>query len=167
MLWLDGDELVDGAAEILGELGFAVRDMDATREENEPRHEDLRLTLPQVPGWEAIVEVKGYSSGVRTNDSGQVRKHRERFIKDEGRLPDLTLWLSNPFRTMDPSSRPAPDQNVHEAAENIGAVHVLVTDLYRQWALVASGDLEPETVVESLQGAAPGLWTPQIADATT
>lgn len=163
VLWLDGDELVEGAGEILGDFGFTVRDMDATRKENEPRHEDLRLTLAQVPGWEALVEVKGYSSGVRTNDSGQVRKHRERFIKDERRLPDLTLWLTNPHRGTDPSSRPVPDQNVREAAENIGAVHALATDLYKQWVLVTAGELEAEAVIQSLMDAEPGLWTPPDA----
>lgn len=159
-LWADGDDLAAAAGEILGELGFVVRDVDAERGESEPKREDLRLTLEGRPHWEAIVEVKGYTSGTRTNDSRQIRQHRERYLGENARLPDLTLWLANPFRTMDPSSRPAPDQNVREAAENIGAVHVLATDLYKQWALVAAGRLEAEGVIQSLVDAEPGLWIP-------
>ena len=159
-LWADGDELVAAVREILTALGFAVRDMDAELSQGEPRREDLRLTRRGVADWQAIVEVKGYTSGIKTNDARQIREHRERYIVEERRSPDLTLWFSNPYRTMDPSSRPTPDQNVKNAAETIGAVHVLVPDLYRQWALVAAGNLDSESVVQNLVNAAPGLWTP-------
>lgn len=160
ILWADGDNLVAAATEVLEGLGFKVHDMDARLREDEPKREDLRLTLPDHPGWEAIVEVKGYTKGTRTSDTRQIREHRDLYIEDEGRPPDLTMWLANPFRTMDPSSRPAPDQNVEEAAANVGAIHVQATDLYRQWALVAAGRLGAETVVQSLVSAASGLWTP-------
>ncbi len=165
VLWLDGDELATATSEILGDLGFTVRDMDVELEPGEQRREDLRLTLGEAAGWEAIVEVKGYTNGTKTSDSRQVREQRERYIKEETRAPDLTLWLCNPHREMDPSSRPRPDANVQEAAENIGAVHVLTTDLYKQWALVAAGSLDAEVVVQSLKDADPGLWTPPGADA--
>ena len=158
ILWTDGDDLVAAATEVLDDLGFKVRNMDADRSQGEPKREDLRLTLPDRPCWQAMVEVKGYTSGTRTNDARQIREHRERYIAEEGRLPDHTMWLANPFRTLDPSSRSAPDQNVKEAAANVGAAHVLVTDLYRQWAIVAAGRLEAESVVQSLVNAAPGLW---------
>ncbi len=164
-LWADGEALVEAIAEIACDLGFAVHDMDAELQDGAPKREDLRLTLEGVAEWGAIVEVKGYSSGTRTNDARQLREHRERYQGETGQLPDLTLWLCNPYREMDPSSRPTPDQNVHEAAENIGAVHVLATDLYRQWALVAAGSLDAEVVVQSLMDAEPGLWTPPGADA--
>lgn len=159
VLWADGDELVASAQKVLADLGFNVCDMDAERGEGEPKREDLRLTRDGVDGWEAMVEVKGYSSGTRTNDARQIREHRERYIAEERRLPDLTVWLANPYRTIDPSARPAPDQNVKDAAANIGAVHVLTTDLYRQWALVAAGSLDANIVVQSLVSADPGLWT--------
>ncbi len=160
ILWLDGDELVEAARGILGELGFTVRDMDAELEPRQQKREDLRLTLSDKSGWEAIVEVKGYTNSTRTSDSRQVREQRERYIKEENGEPDLTLWLCNPYRELDPSSRPTPDQNVSEAAEIVGAVHALTTDLYRQWALVAAGELDAEAVVQSLMDAEPGLWVP-------
>ena len=158
-IWADGVELVSAVKDVFSDLGFKVKDMDAELKENEPKREDLRLTLRDVPGWEAIVEVKGYSSGTKTNDARQIRQHRERYITGENRLPNLTIWLSNEYRTIDPSSRPVPDQNVKDAAELVGAVHVLSSDLYQQWALVATGRLDKEIVIKSLVNAAPGLWT--------
>ena len=163
-LWADGDDLVAAIKDVLAELGFTVRDIDAELKQNEPKREDLRLTLQEFPDWEAIVEVKGYPSGTKTNDARQIRQHRERYITEVGRLPDLTIWLSNEYRTMDPSSRPVPDQNVKDAAELIGTVHVLASDLYRQWSLVSAGSLDRETVIKSLMNAHPGLWTPPASD---
>ena len=159
-LWADGDDLTAAVQEMLADLGFTVRDMDADVGQDEPKREDLRLTLKDVSGWQAMVEVKGYTSGTRTNDARQIREHRDRYIEEEGRSPDLTVWLSNPYRRREPSSRPAPDQNLKDAAGAVGAVHVLAADLYRQWALVTAGSLEPEIVIQSLVKANPGLWTP-------
>ena len=129
-LWADGDDLTDAVSNLLTDLGFEVRDMDSELKQGEPKLEDLRLTLQGTSGWEAIVEVKGYTRGTRTNDARQIREHRDHYFGEKGRPPNIAVWLSNPHRTIDPSSRLAPDQNVKEAAENVGAVHVLVTDLY-------------------------------------
>ena len=166
-IWADGDDLVAAVQDMLTGLGFKVRDMDAELSQDQQKREDLRLTRRDDPKWQAIVEVKGYPSGTRTNDIRQIREHRELYIKEKGRYPDLTVWLANSYRTTDPSSRPAPDQNVKDAAENIGAVHVLSSDLYRQWALVAAGSLDAETVVQSLVNADPGLWTPPAPSSGT
>jgi len=160
VLWADGDELVAGVSEILVDFGFEIQDMDAGLQPNEPKHEDLRLTLLDRPGWEAIVEVKGYTNGTRTNDARQIREHREHYLAENGRLPDLTLWLANPFRQMDPSSRPTLGGNVGEAADNVGAVHALTVDLYQQWILIKTGALDANDVVQDLIGASPGHWSP-------
>ncbi len=162
-LWSDGDELTAAVSSLLAYLGFQVRDMDAGLEQGEPKREDLRLTLQDNLRWEAIVEVKGYSRGTRRNDSRQIREHRERYLREKGRAPDLTVWISNPFREIDPSSRPGPSQDISEAADIVGAVCVLASDLYRQWVLVKAGKLDAKTVVQSLKSAEPGLWTPQVA----
>lgn len=164
-IWADGDDLVAAVGDILDKLGFVVRYMDAERQQSEPKREDLRLTLVDCTGWEAIAEVKGYTKGTRTNDARQIREHRERYIGEKKSSPDLTLWIANTHRGIDPSSRPAPDSNVGEAAENIGAVHVLTTDLYRLWALVAAGSLEKAQAVQQLIDAAPGLWSLPAPDA--
>ena len=90
--------------------------MDEELEPNKPKREDLRLTLKGKPDWEALVEVKGYTNGTRSNDSRQIREHREKYTAEKGQTPDLTVWLANPFRARDPSHRPDPDNNVRDAA---------------------------------------------------
>ena len=156
----DGDDLVEAVTEILIGLGFTVRNMDVGLEQGDPKREDLRLTLEGRPDWEAVVEVKGYTGGTKTNDSDQIRKHRERYIAEHQRPPDLTLWIANPHRIDDPSTRPNPDGNVRERAEATGAVHVLSADLYKQWVLVKTNRLEAQDVIDRLTRADPGLWTP-------
>ena len=84
VLWTDSDDLVAAVRDILADLGFVVRDMDAKLKQGKPKREDLRLTRQGVPGWEAIVEVKGYTSGTRTNDARQIREHRDRYFTEEG-----------------------------------------------------------------------------------
>ena len=159
-VFADGDDLVEAVIEILRDLGFTVDDVDAGLQQGEPKREDLRLTLDAHPDWEAVVEVKGYTGGTKTNDSDQIRKHRERYITEHQRLPDLTLWIANPHRLMDPSLRPSPDDNVRDRAEAVEAVHLLSTDLYRQWVLVKTNRLNARDVVDRLISANPGLWTP-------
>lgn len=166
-IWEGGDELVSAVAQILEDLGFTVRHMDPEKEQGEPKREDLRITHADLDDWEAIVEVKGYSNGTKTSDSRQIREHRDRYREEEGHLPDLTLWVSNTYRFMDPSSRPTPDRNVDEAAAGIGATHILTTDLYRLWVVVASGDLEPAQAVQQLTSATEGLWSlPEVEPGT-
>ena len=163
LIWADGSELVAAATEVLIDLGFSIRDMDTELEHGDPKREDLRLRHEICPDVEAIVEVKGYTNGVRTNDARQIREHRDRYIAETGRSPDLTIWLANPFRGQDPASRSAPGSNVGEAAGNVGAVLVLASDLYLCWTLVAAGDLEADEVVKSFTESAPGLWDPPFS----
>ena len=159
-VFADGDDLVEAVGEILKDLGFAVDDVDAGLEQGEPKREDLRLTVEGRDGWEAVVEVKGYTGGTKTNDSDQVRKHRERYIAEHRRPPDLTLWITNPHRLDDPSTRPNPQDHVRERAEAVEAVHVLSADLYRQWVLVKTHKLDVQDAIDRLIGADPGLWAP-------
>ena len=159
-IWSDGDELVEAVSEILSDIGFSVRSMDAEVKEGERKREDLRLTLESRPDWEAIVEIKGYTKGTRTNDAGRIRAHRERYIQEEHRLPDLTIWVVNEYREEDPSFRRSTRTDVGKDAANVGAVHVLSTDLYKQWAFVKRGKLDAGDVIQRLMDAEPGLWQP-------
>ena len=86
-IWSEGDELVDAIGQVLDELGFDVRDMDAETRQGEQRREDLRLSLDDPAGWKAIAEVKGYSKGTRTSDARQIREQRESYIRDNGNPP--------------------------------------------------------------------------------
>ena len=164
-LWADGDDLEGSIGDILKELGFNVRYMDAETKPGEPKREDLRLTVPDRDGWEAIAEVKGYPAGTRTNDARQIREHRDLYISEAGRQPDLTLWIANTYKSVeDPSSRPLPGNDVGQKAADIGAVHVLAADLYRLWSLVQAGSLEQPQALQHLIDAAPGLWSPPAPD---
>ena len=144
VLWADGDDLEAGVGELLTRCGFKVEYMDAQFERKDNRCEDLRLTVDDRPGWEAIVEAKGYVKGAQGGDTRQIREQRENYAREKkGKFPDSTLWLANPFRLRDPSNRPAPDRQATEAAQNIGATYVAVPDLYRLWSLVTKGSLSP------------------------
>ena len=160
----DGEPLVEAIEEILRALGFAVINMDHLAPAGTPKKEDLRLSVPDQAGWEAIVEIKGYSGGTKTNDADQMRRHREQYALDEQRSPDLALWITNPYRTLQPSARPDPDQNVHDKAKIAGAVHVLSTDLYRLWVRVRDGQMPAEEAQKQLMGAQPGCWQPSLLD---
>ena len=164
-VWADGDDLVASIGDVLEKLGFIVRHMDTEQKQGEPKREDLRLTLANRPGWEAIAEVKGYTKGTRTNDARQIREHRDHYTIEKRSPPNLTLWIANTHRAMDPSSRPAPDSNVGDTATNIGAVHVLATDLYRLWTFVAADRLKKAQAVQLLISADPGLWSLPVPDA--
>ena len=158
VLWASGGELEAAVQELLTDLGFQVRAMDAELEPNDVRREDLRLTHKDYPGWEAIVEVKGYTKGTKTSDTRQIREHREHYIVEERRPPDLTLWITNPYRNADPSSRPIPDRQVKDSAKNVGAVHMLASDLYRAWALAVGCRQKLGKAVEAMVAATPGCW---------
>lgn len=87
-IWQDSDALVEAVGGILEEIGFTVEEMDQQKQPGEAKHEDLRLTLAGRPEWEAIVEVKGYAKGVKTNHARQVRMHRDHYQSQQGREPD-------------------------------------------------------------------------------
>ena len=161
-IWEDGDELVDAVGEMLQEIGFVVKKMDEAKQPHEAKHEDLRLRLAERTDWEAIVEVKGYTKGIRTKDAQQVRIHKERYIAATGQEPDLTIWLVNPWREMDPQDRRSPDRNVDETAKIVGAVCILTIDLYRLWKSVKAGDSTQNVGAELLVEAEAGLWRPSL-----
>ncbi|MYF81587.1 MAG: hypothetical protein F4177_07480 [Chloroflexi bacterium] len=158
----DGDELVDAVGEMLEEIGFAVQRMDDAKPPHEAKHEDLRLRLASRLDWEAIVEVKGYTKGIRAKDAQQVRMHRERYNRDTGREPSLTIWLVNPWREMEPSDRPSPDKQIDESAEIVGAVCLHTTDLYLLWKSLKTGDSSLDEIVRRLVEAEAGLWRPSL-----
>ncbi|MCY3693991.1 MAG: hypothetical protein OXG77_02125 [Chloroflexi bacterium] len=155
-IWADGEQLVHAVKGILGRIGFGVRDMDLELEQGEAKREDLRITYAQSNGWEAIVEVKSYVHGTRTNDGEFIRSYRDAYRDSEGRFPDSTFWIANPFRTRDPSARPAPDRNVEDTAKIIGAVYLLTTDLFRLWVQLEEGSLAASTLIRRLMDEKPG-----------
>ncbi len=86
--------------------------------------------------------------------------HKERYSRETGRTPNLTIWLVNPWREMDPQDRRSPDKSVDESADIVGAVCMLTTDLYLLWKSLKQGDAAPDDLVQRLIEADPGLWRP-------
>ena len=115
---------------------------------------------PADPVGKPSPKSRGTPEEPKRATSARSASFRDRYSGEEKRIPSRTWWIANPFRTMDPSDRPAPDSSVGEKAADIGAVHVLATDLYKLWARVARGELSQELAAQQLIDAAPGLWSP-------
>ena len=158
-LWSDGDDLVAAVEEMLSGIGFRVRNMDKEKSRGDRNLEDLRLTVPDDDEWEAIAEVKGYTNGTKTSDARQLREYRDLYRDENGRFPDMTLWITNPHRRRDPSSRPSPNVAVDDAARIADAVHTQTVDLFPIWRDVAEGHMTSDGAISLIRSALPGAWS--------
>ena len=158
-LWNDGDDLVDAVEEILSGIGFRVRNMDNEKSPDESNREDLRLTVPGDDEWEAIVEVKGFPNDTKSSEARQVREYRDLYRDENGRFPDMTLWITNPHRRKDPSSRPPPNPALDEVTRVAETVHIQTVDLFPIWRDVAEDRMESDDAIHLIQSAQPGIWT--------
>ena len=163
-LWSDGDDLVAAVEEILSGIGFRVRNMDKEKSRGERNLEDLRLTVPDDDEWEAIAEVKGYTNGTKTSDARQLREYRDLYRDENGRFPDMTLWITNPHRRRDPSSRPSPNVAVDDSARIPDAVHIQTVDLFPIWRDVAEGHMTSDDAISLIRSTLPGAWTNPTSD---
>jgi hypothetical protein len=106
LLTEDGDGLVSAVKAALERFGFEVDDMDEHFQEGR-RREDLRVRDPSFAGWEALVEVKGYSRGASVNDLARITRWAMLYSADnQGHLPDAQWHIVNAFRGLDPAIRP-------------------------------------------------------------
>ncbi|WP_075764688.1 maleylpyruvate isomerase N-terminal domain-containing protein [Actinoalloteichus fjordicus] len=132
------------------------------------RREDLRVRDPDEPGWEAIVEIKGYTRGAQVNHLARIRRWASRYATDHGRAPDALWHVVNHFRTTDPSARPVvlPDDDALVDLVAEGGVLIDTRDLF-----TAARDVQAGTVaadVRKLLCGARGRWNhsePPVADA--
>lgn len=158
LLTSDGTGLAEAAQIALEALGFTVRDMDQVTQEGQ-RREDLRVTDPAVAGWEAIVEVKGYTAGARVNDLARVLRWKAHFVKDTGREPDALWHVVNAFRRTDPAARPTaiPDEGDLANLTEENGVLIDTRELFRAQRDVETGAADPAVVRASLRATA-GRW---------
>jgi hypothetical protein len=157
LLTSDGDDLVEATAEVLSELGFVVRDMDAELQDDQPKREDLRVTIPSDDRWVALVEVKGYGKGAKTNDLRQIRNQRDNFISETGEPPDATWWVMNENRQIsDPSLRPALGADVDAQSTLVETTVIRTTDLFQLWRQVVSGSVSQDDAILWLTGLKAG-----------
>lgn len=104
LLTEQGDALVAAIASTLQHLGFSVEIVDNSG--RSAKVEDLRVTDPDVHGWQALVEVKGYvRGGARAGDLLQIGKFQSLFAVEKGRLPDRSWYVVNHSLNEDPNLR--------------------------------------------------------------
>jgi len=153
----DGDELVDAVAGLLRDLGFVVDEMDEHHDQKTgAKLEDLRATDPDVPGWVALVEVKGYTRGAKVNDVAQIiGRPSMAFAIDQRRPPDAVWHIVNTWRETDPSTRPIaiPNDNDLSALTSAGGTLIDTRDLFTAWRAVHEGTATSTDVRGSLREA--------------
>lgn len=104
LLTAQDDELRVAVMRALREFGLSIVDADAEAEAGDDL-EDLRASDPDVPNWVALVEVKGYTKGAKTEAIGQFMRFQKRYMAREGRMADAEWYVVNQFLGRDPSTR--------------------------------------------------------------
>ena len=131
-----GDELVGAVARALESLGFKVTDMDASIASGAPKVEDLRLQVEPDPGWEAIVEVRGYDrSAGKTADLQRLQRFAALYRTRTGQEPSKMIYVVNgEIALPSPADRHAVLQGADEDLElfaESGGVALSTTDLFK------------------------------------
>jgi hypothetical protein len=154
MLTQAGDSLVAAVAAALSDLGLEVRDMDREWPEGK-RLEDLRVKTPDDAGWEAIVEIKGYSRGY--GKAADLVSIAARFAKayrlSEKREPSALWYVVNQEPNVDPGPRKmildSSNADIEVFADSDGLA-IGTVDLYRLWRDVQQGKLTAEVARQYL-----------------
>ena len=106
LLTEQGDALVEKVEKAFQDIGFGVTDMDSELEPEQHKREDLRLTDPDDPDWEALVEIKGYGrSDGKTSDLQKMQRYVNFYISEKDRLPSKIIYLVNGPIDVTPSQR--------------------------------------------------------------
>lgn len=171
LLTEQGDELVRAVRDAFDALGFHAIEFDQTHRDKRGRLlEDLRVTDPTAPDWEALVEVKGYSKGAKVTELAQVvGAPTNYYILEKGREPESVWHVVNVQKDRDPSLRDPirfTDTDLQPLTEAHGAI-IDTRDLFRAWRAVEDGTAEPAAVRASLREAVTRwIWTSstEVAD---
>lgn len=143
LLTAQDDDLVEQVASSLQDIGFNVRRIDKELDEDSPKREDLRLSVPgDSSGWEAIVEVRGYSRSThKLNDLYRLARFASFFERENGRSPDKRVYIVNGEIEILPTYRQRPlagcKEDIQEFAADNGLI-IWTVELYR-----ALAQLEP------------------------
>jgi len=155
-----GDALVEVVVSCLTDLGFDVQNMDTVYPSTD-RREDLQIRNPDMPGWVALTEVKGYTTGAKANDLLKFGRYRLRYLKDNGREADAAWYVVNQFGGQDPGSRPpvlaASEPELATFAED-GGLAVDTAKLFQVWMAVREDRLSANEARASL-AAGTGRFT--------
>jgi len=143
LLMATGDDLVEAVAYALKAFEFDVVDLDALVSEGVAKTADL---LVSEDDWSAIVEVKGYAKGAKSNDLMDVMKHRRAYERRHGCDAGSMWYVANIFRTQSPESRPeifaGADDQLDSFAEPDGLV-IDTRELFDLLKQVESGAVSP------------------------
>ncbi|WP_178997316.1 hypothetical protein [Paenarthrobacter nitroguajacolicus] len=157
LLTADGDELESAVQKVLTEFGFTVQNMDGHHDQvTKAKLEDLRVSDPEDPEWIALVEIKGYTKGAKTNDVTQILGRPMRaYILETGREPSTVWHIVNPERTVDPSTRKdaiPSDLDLEALTEASGAL-IETRQLFLALRDVQAGKLDAPAIKLSLKNA--------------
>lgn len=157
LLTSQSEDLVKAVMRAFTEIGFAVTDADleATPDDH---LEDLRVEDEKAPGWVALVEVKGYTKGAKTEALTQFLRFNIRYQQRAGKVADGSWYIVNQFLARDPSTRqPAlhgKDDDISAFASAGGLVIDTVT-LFKILQQIQNGLLdsgEARTILRSSTG---------------
>jgi hypothetical protein len=132
-----GEPLEEAITAALRDLGFTVRVMDGEWPKGQ-RFEDLRVTCGERDGWEAIVEIKGYtrSRGKAEDITNLVARFGKNFRRMEKRDPSAYWYIVNHDLATHPEERKpileGSDFDLATLADNDGLA-IDSVDLYRLW----------------------------------
>lgn len=154
LLTATGDELVAAVSEALSTLGFEVVDSDTLPQHKGAKSEDLRVSDGE---WTALVEVKGYEKGAKSNDLDQVKRASVTYARAEGREPDALWYIPNAQRDVDPSQRDEALAGWNEALASFGEMFhgclIDSRDLFDLRQRVVLGTMTPEAARAELRSA--------------
>jgi len=163
LLTSDGSDLEDAVAVALRDLGLVVQDMDEVHPPND-RREDARVTDPDLDGWEALVEIKGYTRGAAVNDLARLSRWSTKYALEKQRLPDALWHIVNHFRQQDPETRPRPlpdDADLLNFQEQSGLL-IDSLQLFEVMKATAGGRITALAVRESLQQQQAAGFPPEL-----
>lgn len=143
LLMATGDDLVEAVAYALKAFEFDVVDLDALVSEGVAKTADL---LVSEDDWSAIVEVKGYAKGAKSNDLMDVMKHRRAYEHRHGSHAGNMWYVANIFRKQSPESRPeifaGADDQLDSFADPDGLV-IDTRELFDLLKQIESGAVSP------------------------
>lgn len=157
LLTADGEELESAVTEALELLGFDAKPMDDHHDATtRAKLEDLRVTDPDDPGWVCLVEIKGYSKGVKTNDINQITgKPLISYSIETGQSPAALWHIVNFKRSSDPAGRGEAVSNDLDLTHlaDLGGMLIDTRQLYLAVRDVQLGELDAADVRNELKNS--------------
>jgi hypothetical protein len=140
------DDLKNACARALEELGFLVTDADVDAKPDD-HLEDLRVEDPDFPSWIALVEVKGYTKGAKTEALTQFVRFNKRYVHRYGVNPDANWYIANQFLGRDPALRQPALHGKQEDVDAFAAGGGLLVDSVILFKLLRRAQNDPELKV--------------------